>query len=168
MVPVRPNSIATLRKTLVGDALPLSPLVYEFGNSWLSSLMLCLLVILVRYFATEILDIGWAKAYERQRVKLGLSICAILLGEASYRAWTWWGRMCANTETDCGWMLLHVWPMVPVASIVVQVIGCLCMIRVLSPDTWGRHSWVIAMVLSVSWSMFWFSGWHDVLAYFGQ
>lgn len=147
---------------------PFAPWVYELGNSWLSTLALCVVIILVRFFATEVHKEGVRATYARQRVKFALSICAVLAGEAGYRAWTWWGRLCANTDQQCSWMAGLFWPVVPGGSIALQVVGLLCMIRVLSPGVWGKHAWKFAAVLSLVWSLWWFSGWSQVLAYFGQ
>jgi divalent metal cation (Fe/Co/Zn/Cd) transporter len=143
----------------------LSPWIYEFGNSLISSLAICLLVILLRFFAIEIYTSGWRRAYERARFKLGLSISVVMIGIAGYRSWMWWGRYCANTEASCSWMVRSFWPMVPALSIACEVCGILCMIRVLWPGALGRHAWMISALASLLWACFWFSGWDDVIGY---
>jgi hypothetical protein len=145
--------------------LPLSPWVYEFGNSQISSLALCLVIILCRFFLVEVYWLGGLGAYGRLEFKLGLSIAAILSGEASYRAWTWWGRYCANTDVlNCNWMLTKAWPLVPIISIALEITGMLCMIRVLIPDVWGTRAWIISAFLSLTWSAYWFSSWPEVFS----
>lgn len=150
---------------MVTTNLPLSPWVYEIGNSLIASLALCLVVILGRFFATEVYHLGWRATYDRARVKLALAITALVVGEAAYRTWTWWGRYCANSEKDCIWMTRAAWPFVPGLSIAVEVAGLLCLIRVLAPGVWGSRAWVISAGISVAWSMFWFSGWDDIAAW---
>lgn len=140
------------------DFLPLSPGLYEIGNSLISSLAICLGVILIRFFTVEIYWLGAWAAYSRMRFKLALSIAAIIGGEGAYRMWTWWGRYCANVEANCFWMLTRAWPLVPVFSIAIEVAGMLCMIRILIPDVWGRRSWIVSASLSAGWSFYWYSG----------
>lgn len=142
--------------------LPLSPLVYELGNSLIANLAIPLLIILARFFLIEVKDQGLVGAYNRMRFRLGMSIAAIVAGEASYRAWTWWGRYCANTESNCNWMLAAAWPMVPVFSIALEIVGMLCMIRILIPDVWGTRAWVFSGLAAAAWSLYWFTGWDEL------
>jgi hypothetical protein len=149
--------------------LPLSPLLYEFGNSLISSLVLCVVAVLGWFFATEVYQLGFRIAYCRLRFKLGLSITAIVAGDGAYRAWTWWGRHCANTDNGCYWMFAAAWQTVPAVSIALEVGGLLCMIRVLIPDAWGTRAWLVSAALALSWSLFWFSGWGELgTALFGS
>lgn len=153
------------RRRKVSEGLPLSPLFYEFGNSLISSLAVCLTIIFARFFATEVMQHGLVATYRRARVKFALGVCAMVGGEGGFRMWTWWGRYCANNDIECAWMLRRAWPFVPAISMAVQLVGMLCMIRMLVPEVWGRYAWVISATLSVSWSLFWFSGWSQILRF---
>lgn len=151
------------------NALPFSPWIYELGNSYISSLALPLLAILIRFVIIEIYNGGFWLAYSRMRVRFGLAIAGLLVGEAAYRSWTWWGRLCANVaattgnEQQCAWMVRRMVPMVPAVSIIIQVVSMLCMIRVLVPGVWGRRAWMLSALASLAWSLAWFSGWPAVI-----
>jgi hypothetical protein len=60
-------------------------------------------------------------------------------------------------------MLRNAWPFVRALSIGLEVFGLLCLIRVLTPGAWGRYAWAVSGLLSLGWSMFWFSGWRQLL-----
>ncbi len=152
----------------MNNDLPLSPWVYELGNSLISSLAVIVAVILLRFFIIEIRENGLGPAYARMRFQLAAAIFAIVFGEAAYRSWTWWGRLCANAdkEATCQWMLSAVWPLVPITSIGIEVGGMLCLIRILIPNVWGSRAWIISAIAATAWSLFWFSGWHELIAMF--
>jgi len=136
---------------------PLPPLLYEFLNSLVSSLAVPVVLILLRFFYVEFLNNDMRLLRTRMRVRLGLGICALVAGEGIWRGWTWYGRLCENTKTDCTWMTWPSFAYSPSLWASLEAIGMLCLIKVLSPDVWGRRAWIIAGVCSGLWSLWWFS-----------
>jgi hypothetical protein len=61
--------------------------------------------------------------------------------------WFWWARYSAREEVIQPWMDSPPWELLPAAAAMVQRIGLLCCIRVLTPDSWGAYTWLFAFSL---------------------
>lgn len=106
-----------------------------FERALIQALAVCLLVILGRFFVIQVRDVGVIGAYAQGRVKLGLSVSALLVGVMLN------APMLVDHNSGFG--------------LAMKVIGLLCMARCLSPGAWGRHSWMIAGILSTGWAILW-------------
>jgi hypothetical protein len=144
--------------------LPLSPWFYELSNSLTAVMAFELLFILARFFLIETRDGGVRAAYGRMRVRLAAAIATLVFGMMLLSMWTWWGRRCANINSDCGWMVQQFWELAPWTIQALKMIGILCLIRVLIPGIWGRRAWMVALALALVWAFAWFSGRDQVVA----
>jgi hypothetical protein len=82
----------------------------------------------------------------RMRAKAAISVEVMLLGELILRGWFWLWRIQINTGQNVGWM--DDLPVVPI-GMSIEMLGVLCLIRVFSPDTWSRQTWLAVGVMSV-------------------
>ena len=82
----------------------------------------------------------------RMRTQAAISIEMMLIGEMILPGWFWYWRVLANAGRSTEWM--NDWPVVPI-GMGVQMLGVLCLIRVFSPDTWSRQTWLAVGIASV-------------------
>jgi len=119
---------------------------WEAVDVLLSSLCLCIVVIFSRYIATEIYLRGRGRM--RLRAAIGIAVMAggfaVMLGAAAF------GRHHEEAGESVRWMMQPPWVVIPGTGAFVAAIGLLCLIRVFSPDEWGRWGWVVCAGIALA------------------
>lgn len=82
----------------------------------------------------------------RMRARAAVSVFVMLCGELILRGWFWLWRIQINASHSVAWM--DAWPVVPL-GMSIEMLGVLCLIRVFSPDSWSRQTWLAVAVISV-------------------
>lgn len=114
------------------------PELFEHINSVLSNLALCLIVIFLRYFATEYANHGFTRA----RMASVVALSGMVGGEVLIRFWLWLIRYLGNDGIDTKFMIDLPLGIVPLLGVLLQAAGYLCMIRIVTPDDWGERGWL--------------------------
>jgi putative copper export protein len=114
----------------------LSPLVNESMIGALFLVLLFAFAMFARYVRHEYRERGYA-----ERVRATVSIMTVLLGEMILHGWYWLQRMQINAHHDAtvAWMRAH--SAAPIGR-AIEIVGVLCLIRVFSPDSWARQTWL--------------------------
>lgn len=83
---------------------------------------------------------------DEARASAATAVSVLLLGDMILRGWFWLWRIQFNNGVSTAWM--DDVPIVPLGQIVVMA-GVLCVIRVFSPVTWPRDTWIAIGLMSV-------------------
>jgi hypothetical protein len=131
----------------------LSPLVNE---SMIGALFLVLsfaFVMFASYGVHEFSRRGYV-----ERVKSTVSIITLILGDMILHGWFWLQRMQINAHHDAAvaWMRAH--SLAPLAR-AIEIVGVLCLIRVFSPDSWARQTWLAIGIVAIIVASFIAYGW---------
>lgn len=114
-------------------------------NLTLILLTLCLLAIIIRFMFVQLFHYGWVREPLRAAISLGV----FLLGEVVRIGWVWVLRIVEYSGGNVK-MLTQTWLFaMPLVGTVLEITGMLCMIRVFSPDDWGRWSWLICAAVTL-------------------
>lgn len=115
-------------------------------NLTLILLTLCLLVIIVRFMLTDLVHYGWVP----DRLRGAISIGVFLGGETIRIGWVWLLRIVEYSGGNVKVLTQLPFIALPLVGTVLEIVGMLCMIRVFSPDDWGRYAWLACAALTLS------------------
>lgn len=120
----------------------MTPTVLEAMNGTL----FVLLVFACFMFGVYILREVWLNGFQRTRLQAAIAILVCFAGDGVVRGRVWYWRHCENLSLSpsCnegrGLLLLGA---------LIEIIGVVCIIRVFSPDNWGRNVWFISSLIAI-------------------
>lgn len=121
-------------------------MLWESINVLLASLSACVVIIFGRYIIFEVFNNGIRRV--RLRAAIGISVASF--GEVVTRGSAGIGRHLENIGSSMRWMLDPPWGFIPLVGATITAIGLLCLIRVFSPDEWGKWGWIACAIIALS------------------
>lgn len=130
----------------------IDPVLYEIVNLVIAALSMFVVTIFVRYLIAErtagrFALLAWRPFNGMLRHQMAIAIIVASSGEAGMRGWTWLVRVLDRMGYDVRWMRYFPYVLTPIIAAVIQSVGLLCFIRVVTPDEWGRRTWLVCLVI---------------------
>jgi hypothetical protein len=131
----------------------MNPTLFEYLNLATFTLLLYASSVFTWYLAAEWrrgqlnprdMIVNW---HRRQGHGVAIALLFMCGGEGMLRMWVWWARYSAREGAVQRWMDSPPWEFFPLFGAMLQCVGLLCCIRVLTPDAWGPYAWVFAFYL---------------------